>query len=67
MNSKQKFYQKILTKWYPEYNIQVKNIERLDETIFLEVKMKYLKQNEILKISENISFFLSEDIIIYNG
>jgi hypothetical protein len=63
----QKFYQKILTKWYPEYNIQVKNIERLDETIFLEVKMKYLKQNEILKISENISFFLSEDIIIYNG
>jgi hypothetical protein len=64
---KQKYYQKLLTKWYPEYNIEIKNIERLNETVFLEVKMKYLKQKEMLRISENISCFLSEDIIIYNG
>jgi hypothetical protein len=64
---KQKYYQKILTKWYPEYNIEIKNVERLNETVFMEVKMKYLKKQEMLKMSDNLSCFLSEDIIIYNG
>jgi hypothetical protein len=64
---KQKYYQKLLTKWYPEYNIEIKNVERLNETVFMEVKMKYLKKQEMLKISNNLSCFLSEDIIIYNG
>jgi hypothetical protein len=64
---KQKYYQKLLTKWYPEYNIEIKNVEILNETVFMEVKMKYLKKQEMLKMSDNISCFLSEDIIIYNG
>jgi hypothetical protein len=64
---KQKYYQKLLTKWYPEYNIEIKNVERLNETVFMEVKMKYLKKQEMLKMSDNLSCFLSEDIIIYNG
>ncbi len=64
---KQKYYQKILTKWYPEYNIEIKNVEKLNETVFMEVKMKYLKKQEMLKMSDNLSCFLSEDIIIYNG
>jgi hypothetical protein len=64
---KQKYYQKLLTKWYPEYNIEIKNVEILNETVFMEVKMKYLKKQEMLKMSDNLSCFLSEDIIIYNG
>jgi hypothetical protein len=64
---KQKYYQKLLTKWYPEYNIEIKNVEKLNETVFMEVKMKYLKKQEMLKMSDNLSCFLSEDIIIYNG
>jgi len=64
---KEKYYQKLIKVLYPEHNIKIKNVEPGKDFYFIQVKMKRTDFEKIKNISEVVSGFLSENIIIYIG
>jgi len=64
---KEKYYQKLIEVLYPEHNIKIKKVETAKDYYFVQVKMKRTEFEKIRNISEVVSGFLSENIIIYIG
>lgn len=64
---KEKYYQRLIKTLYPERHIEIKSIENAKNYHFVKVKMKYTDHVEMRSISETMSSFLSENIIIYRA
>lgn len=62
---KSKYYQKLIEVLYPEHNIKIKKVEVAKDYRFVQVKMKRTEFEKIRNISDVVSEFLSENVVIY--